>query len=80
LLAGSGWILIALASSQQRNCPKHIEFYSKNKSEKLVNLIGFIIRTKRKVILSEILNAQYAKDYNKILMAQLAKTLILPVT
>jgi len=28
----------------QRNCPKHIEFYSKNKSEKLVHLVGFIIR------------------------------------
>ena len=28
----------------QRNCPKHVEFYSKNKSEKLMNLIGCIIR------------------------------------
>ena len=28
----------------QRNCPKHVEFYSKNKSEKLVHLFGFIIR------------------------------------
>jgi len=27
----------------QRNCPKHVEFYSKNKFEKLVNLVGFII-------------------------------------
>ena len=27
----------------QRNCPKHVEFYSKNKFEKLVHLIGFII-------------------------------------
>jgi hypothetical protein len=30
--------------SGQRNCPKHVEFYSKNKFEKLVNLVGFIIR------------------------------------
>jgi hypothetical protein len=30
---------------EQRNCPKHVEFYSKNKSEKLVHLVGFIIRT-----------------------------------
>jgi hypothetical protein len=30
----------------QRNCPKHVEFYSKNKFEKLVHLIGFIIRIK----------------------------------
>ena len=28
----------------RRNCPKHLEFYSKNKFEKLVNLVGFIIR------------------------------------
>jgi hypothetical protein len=28
----------------QRNCPKHVEFYSKNKLEKLVHLFGFIIR------------------------------------
>jgi len=40
-----------LASSQlltpddgQRNCPKHVEFYSKNESEKSVRLVGFIIR------------------------------------
>ena len=26
----------------QRNCLKHIEFYSKNKLEKLVHLVGFI--------------------------------------
>ena len=28
----------------QRNCPKHVEFYSKNKFENLVHLGGFIIR------------------------------------
>ena len=28
----------------QRSCPKHAEFYSKNKFEKLVHLVGFIIR------------------------------------
>ena len=28
----------------QRNCPKHVQFYSKNKIEKLVHLVGFIIR------------------------------------
>jgi hypothetical protein len=27
----------------QRNCWKHVEFYSKNKFEKLVHLIGFTI-------------------------------------
>jgi len=28
----------------RRNCPKHVEFYSKNKFEKLMHLVGFIIR------------------------------------
>jgi len=28
----------------QRNCPKHVELYSKNKFEKLVHQFGFIIR------------------------------------
>jgi len=28
----------------QRNCPKHVEFPSKNKFEKLVHLVGFILR------------------------------------
>jgi len=27
----------------QRNCPKHVEFYSKNKFEKLLHLVAFII-------------------------------------
>ena len=28
----------------QRNCPKHVEIYSKNKFDKLVHLVGFIVR------------------------------------
>jgi len=28
-----------------RNCPKHVQCYPKNKFEKLVHLVGFIIRT-----------------------------------
>jgi len=28
----------------QRNCPKYVEFYCNNKFEKLVHLVGFIIR------------------------------------
>jgi hypothetical protein len=56
LRAGSGRsVLILLASCMtytytpndgQRNCPKHEEFYSKNKFEKLVHLVGFIVRKK----------------------------------
>jgi len=28
----------------QKTCPKHVEFYPKNKFQKLVHLVGFIIR------------------------------------
>ena len=28
----------------RRNCPKHVEFYSKNKFEKLVYLLGFFYK------------------------------------
>jgi len=28
----------------QRNCPKHVDFYSKYKFEILVHIFGFIIR------------------------------------
>ena len=34
----------------QRNCPKHVEFYSKNKFEKLVPLFHFIIRIYKNVL------------------------------
>ena len=29
----------------QRNCPKHVEFHSKNKFEKLLHLVGFVIHS-----------------------------------
>jgi len=32
-------------SEKQRNCPKHVELYSENKFEKLVHLVGSIIKT-----------------------------------
>jgi len=28
----------------QRNCPKHVEFNSKNKFEKTMQLVGFVLR------------------------------------
>ena len=34
----------------QRHCPTDVEFYSKNKFEKLVHLVGFIIRTLEGVV------------------------------
>jgi hypothetical protein len=39
-------------SDGQRNCPKHVEFYSKNKFEKLAHLFGFITRVCMKDLLS----------------------------
>jgi hypothetical protein len=39
-------ILIPLA----RNCPKHVEFYSKNKFEKFMHLVGFIIRVTKIIV------------------------------
>ena len=33
-----------IPDDRQRNCPKHVEFYSKNKFEKWVHLVDFIIR------------------------------------
>jgi hypothetical protein len=37
-------IAVCTPDDGQRNSPKHVEFYSKNKFEKLVHLVGFIIR------------------------------------
>jgi len=37
----------------QRNCPKHIVFYSKNSFEKLVHLVGFIVRIFHDALLPE---------------------------
>jgi len=42
----------------QRNCPKHVEFYSKNKFEELVHLVGFIIR-----IFQDAQSPEHQKDY-----------------
>ena len=53
LRAGSGSILIPLPvdvctpDDGQRYCPKHVESYSKNKFEKFMLLMGFIIRISR---------------------------------
>ena len=49
LRAGSGRSIAVFTAKKtpddgQTNCPKHVEFYSKNKFEKLVRLVGFVIR------------------------------------
>jgi len=33
-----------MPDDEQRKCPKYVEFYSKNKFEKLVHLVDFVIR------------------------------------
>ena len=43
------------ADDGRRNFPKHVEIYSKNKFEKLVHLVGFIIRIYHDVRLPELL-------------------------
>ena len=41
------WAVVPMEEEEEeeglRNCPKHVEFYSKNKLEKLVHLVSFII-------------------------------------
>ena len=52
----------------QRNCPKQVEFYSKNKFEKLVNLVGFIVRIKGKfIVLYLFIQIRGMTDVNQIL-------------
>ena len=38
------YIQCQIPDDGQRNCPKHVEFFYKNKFQKLVHLVGFIIR------------------------------------
>jgi hypothetical protein len=57
--AGSGWNQVPSWSwkthdNRERNCPKHVEFHSKKTFEKLVHLVGFIIR-KSKLIFNKLL-------------------------
>ena len=35
---------------EQRNCPKHVQFHSTNKLEKLARLVGFIIRICQQIV------------------------------
>ena len=48
LLSANLYVLLCVQcktpGNGQRNCPKHVQFYSKNKLEKLEHLVGFIIR------------------------------------
>jgi len=56
----------------QKTCPKHVEFYSKNKFEKLVHLVGFIIRMRiscRQMRL--LIFVQFSIQYLRILLRTL---------
>jgi len=48
----------------QRNCPKHVEFYSKNKFEKLVHIVGFIVRIYHDARSPELQTEQIISNYN----------------
>jgi len=39
-----GQLNVRIVDDGQRNCPIHVEFYSKNTFEKLMHLVSFIIR------------------------------------
>jgi hypothetical protein len=45
----------------QRNCPKRVEFQSKNKFEKLVHLVGFIIRNDMYLFNTQSCKAQWTQ-------------------
>jgi len=53
----------------QRNCLKHIEFYSKNKFEKLVHLVGFIIRMYPNMLL-RLARGEDASSYRHMMYEQ----------
>ena len=49
----------------KKTCPKHVEFYSKNKFEELVHLIGFIIRIYHDARYSECQIRRWSRMYVK---------------
>ena len=44
------WVQWKTPDDGQRKCQKHVEFYSKNKFEKFVHLVNFIIRRRKQYI------------------------------
>ena len=46
----------------QRKCPKHAEFYSKNKFEKFMHLVGFIIYHDARSPERQTLNTSYCAN------------------
>jgi len=50
----------------QRNCPKHVEFHSKNKFEKLVHLVGFISRNLSRCTVTWTPNSKMSRESARI--------------
>jgi hypothetical protein len=48
----------------QRNSPKHVEFHSKNKLEKYVHLVGFIIRRSKHVEHNSVKSVHFVGAYD----------------
>jgi len=63
----------------QWNCPKHVGFYSKNKFEKSVHLVGFITRTNMKFRVSEVWKIMLSPKFYHLrimVMIRFLKTLV----
>ena len=60
----------------QRNCPKHVESHSKNKFEKLVHLVGFIVAN---ACYYSVQNLLFSSLLSKTLKIKIYKTVIVPV-
>jgi hypothetical protein len=58
----------------QRNCPKHVEFHSKNKFEKLVHLVGFIIRNLSRCTVAWTSNLFFVCSATRIFCVQCGRT------
>ena len=54
LRTGSGW-----------NCPKHVEFYSKNKFGKLLHLVGFNVRIRNDLSVGTVHSCLYVGNTGK---------------
>jgi hypothetical protein len=60
------WVQWKTPDDGQRNCSKHVEFHSKNKFEKLVHIVGFIIRNLARCTVTWKSNAKlYNHSYRK---------------
>ena len=55
----------------KKTCPKHVEFYSKNKFEKLVHFVGFII------IMSEICTEFIVLQFILHLLVDVIETILI---